>query len=308
MNNTGAARKSEKPEHAPAKIVPFSRRDSDLILLKKREEQERIVADELDSFRRAGGSLRQTIEVLAGKYKFFDRERFIDQLTERAEKIPSSISLVRYVVSTFMVYEFTNHQDLTMKFADFCLSKSEGYYNMASAYSTLLSKVVEVAVGAGVQEEARRDMLERTIELSGRFGTQSFAALRVISEVVLFSYVIHLSSRQEEQETSAKERLPLPAADPFRSFLLALENIFAVTRDPSLITGFLSSCMEMSRAYRAEQFLLGISIIGSASKLNARENKKLVEDALAALNYHDLNFLKTIETNMLRNQTFFPSD
>lgn len=315
MNSSG----SQKPRLAsrlsslpPSQRRTPSRRDSDLSHLLKREEKERVIAEELDAFRDERGQLpagivRQLTRGLLEDYECLDRERFADELADRIEIFPDSSFLVRYLVSLFAVYEFTRHQDLTVKCADFCLSGAGRDYGMASAYSTLLSKVVENAMEAGVPEEARRTLLSETMAAAEAVQGSVFGALRVLSEVSTFAYLISIAEDGIAQPEAQGDELPPPDADLYSSFLRAFRNTRAAfAEDPAAAKEFFFNCMDICKACRTDLFRVFVRVAAWAGKLKPADNAKYVREALLALKSWDLPYLKALEANLARHEGLFP--
>lgn len=289
-------------------------------LLAKREVSEKEVALELDKFRKAGKNLRDAVGALAADYEFLERERFVNGLSAlvdklvrgplldgqqgNVEKFPDSVFLVRFLVSIFRIYKFTKHQDLTMHCAEFCLEKTQpvgksGWdAGMASAYSTMLSKVVDNAVVAGASEKMRRRALQKTVELAGAFG-ETTSTLRAFSEVSTFAYRIR--SIDAEQKPARDAELPLPDRDPYFTFLLAMGNAMLVSdNNPGTVGGFLESAMDMQRSCRDDLFFSAAAIISWASVLELRENREIVQETLLALRDWDKAYLVALEANLLQ--------
>ena len=151
----------------------------------------------LDQFHAAGGSFLPLMRKFFEEWpdsKFFNKECFINELAERMERFPEGKFTIPFVVSIAMIYEHTRHQDLTMRCADECLKAGNGNFAMFSVFSMYLEKVANDAANAKVPEKSIQKMLEKILGIMGVFGNNSFAPLRVISEVSQFAESLRPSS------------------------------------------------------------------------------------------------------------------
>ncbi len=310
--NQGSAKKISISSQPPAPLTnvrpfPFmrvspSRRDSDLSHLARREESEKALAHELDEYLKSKRKMRDLLDALAKDYEFLERGRFVNELCERIEKFPESRSKVGFIVSIFAIYEYTGHQDLAIRSADFCLRMSQNNYGMASAHSTLLCRIADNAACSGATAEMCRDIIEKSMDLSGRFWDNAFSTLRAISEVSTFCLGIRLKSSEDSQPGIEMGQLPLQEPNLFLTFLAALESIFSYSRErPAAINEFIACCMDMSRACRAELFVSSVLVLAWAAKLGGSENEKYVRETLMALQSWDQEHLACMETTLVNS-------
>jgi len=328
--NPGPARKisiSSQPPAPLANVRPLhltsaflSRHDSDENYVRRREESERALAQEVDEYLKSDRpqgedlppeqirkKMRELLDALSRDYQFLDRNRFVDELCAMVDKIPGSRSKVGFIVSIFAIYEYTNHQKLAIGCADFCLEKSPGNHQLSSAYSMFLCKIADNAACAGAPQDMCRKVVEKSMEISGRFAESSFPALRTISEVSTFCRNIRLKTSEDSQPGIRIGQLPLPEPDLFSAFLLALENVCASQKDrPSAINEFLSCSIDMCKSFRAELFISTVSVLAWAAKLGQDENKRYVNEALIALQSWDQVYLSALETCLVRDRGLFP--
>jgi hypothetical protein len=305
------------------------------------DAQERVVAAAMEKFRKEGGSLRQAVEWLADGYKFPDKQRFVDEITGmvqrlwpapekhsgNVEKFPDSMPLNRFLVSAFMMFEFTGDPELAARAADFCARRADGNCGAASIYSILLARIAgdafmaaayrdapqEAATGM-LSEEARiasqkpcRDSLQKTVAMAEGCPGDVRTMLHVMSAVS--SLACRVGPCAGRIELLNMGRLPLPDRDPYMSFLRALKNVMLLSEANPAITGeFFEATMQAQRLRRDDLYFSAVAIISWAPLLRAPvENMRMVKDAFSALSGMDGDYLLALEEGLLRMPGVQPS-
>jgi hypothetical protein len=263
----------------------------------------------IDQFRAAGGDLRPLMWKFFEAWpdsEFYNKEFFINGLTERMEKFPEGKFTIPFVVSIAMLYKHTHHQDLTMKCADECLKAGNGNFAMASVFSMYLEKVANDAANAKVPEKGIQKMLEKILGIMGVFGNNSFAPLRMICEVSQFAESLRPSRGEASNPRIDISALPLPDKEPFLSFLLAFENVCTVYRqDPAAINEFCYSFFDLSKG-KTQLFMSSVSVLAWSARLEPRENSRVAGEVLTALRSWDLSYLKLLEEGLKRSMDISP--
>ena len=306
--NSGPAKKisiSSQPPSPLSDVRPISRRvlpyrrDSDTDYVERTEKAVAALAQEVDECLKSGRTMRELILGLAKAYEFFDREKFVDELCEKVEKFPETRSKINFIVSIFSIYEYTNHQDLAIRCADFSFQNSNGSHAMASACSTLLCRIVDNCILSGAGKELCRDAIEKAMGLSSAMGGSPFSTIRPISEVSTFCRNIRLKTSEDSQPGMVLGTLPLQEPNLLLTFLAALENVISYAKErPEAINEFIASCMEMAKAWKPELFVSAVSILAWAAKLDKKENEGYIRETLVALQSWDQSYLSCMEANL----------
>jgi hypothetical protein len=293
---------------------------------------EKSVAAAMENFRKEGGNPRRVVEWLAGGYEFMDRGRFVDGLSGNVDmlwpapaqqagnvqKLPDSMHLNRFLVGTFMLYEFTWHQDAVMDAVEFCIARAGGNGGAVSIYSTLLAKIagdafvvaahmhapLEAAEGKLSEktklasQKSARNALEKTLRMADGYQGDSREFLRIMSAVSSLSCRVEPCSDRERFGTG---RLPMRCRDPYASFLRAMGNIMLLSAEnPPVLGEFLGLAMDAQRMRRDDLFFSAVAIIGWADLLSPVENQRMVRDTLSALREANREYLLALEEGFLR--------
>lgn len=293
----------------PAQKRSFAtRRDSDASHLARREEMEREIAAlfdvyipdgiRLDEFRNPEGNFRLLMWKFLENHKFYDKEKFINEITERMERFPEGKFIIPFVVSIVAIYEYAQHQDLAIESADMCLKRGNGNFAMVSLFSMFLSKIAHDAANANVPHATLQKMISKTLGILDGFEDGAFAPLRMISEVSPFAESLRPSRSKVGNPRIDIGTLPLPDKEPFMSFLLAFENVcIACRQDPAAINEFCCYFNDLSKG-KEDFFLSCVSVLAWSARLKPRENSRVVGEVLAALRSWDLSYLKTLEKGL----------
>jgi len=283
----------------PRLRIQPSRHDSDTDYLSRREGAEKALVQEIGEYLKSGRKMHILIGALADDYEFFDRQKFVDGLCERVERISDVRPKVGFLVSIFAIYEYTGHQDLAMRCADFCFQRFHGNHGMASVQSMLLCRIADNAACGGATPEMCRDILDKSLGICEGQGDGAFHMLRAISEVSTFCLGIRLKRSDDSQPGIAIGRMPLREPNLFMTFIAALENICRYGKEkPEAVNEFLASCMDMSRAWRAELFVSSVSVLAWAAMLGWKENREYAGEVMGALREWDQCHLTAMETTL----------
>lgn len=286
---------------SPPNRFPASRRDSDTDYLLRSEKAIAGLAAEVDKCLGSGGNLRGLIAALANDYEFMDREKFVREICERVEKFPETKHKVAFIVNIFAIYEYTGHQDLAVRCADFCIRSSCGSHPIASACSTLLCRIADNCTLIGSGPAACREAMERVLSISAGLVGNPFLFVRPVSEISTFCRSIRLKESDDSQPGVAIGALPLRRDNLFLNFLSALANVASfAAHSPNALYEFIASCMDMARAWRAELFVSAVSVLASAALLDAKENEKYVRETLLALQTWDQEYINCLEASLMK--------